>query len=84
MNMSKKQARELVSVLRDVRQHTTMQHMSVGNGAFVHDKTLKFPDGRLVNEDNLDEFIRERTRIFRESWIIPFLDEVIVELRKFA
>ena len=39
---------------------------------------LDSPEGRLpTNEREVTAFIRERTRLWRESWILPVLEQMI-------
>lgn len=80
----KKAARRMSNALREIRDHATMKHMSVGQSAFVGNIPLKMQDGTLVTEKNLDDFCRERLRIHHSSWIVEPLDELIAALNNYA
>ena len=81
MPIGKKKARELLAEAKEARRAATMQTMSVGwpgetvskSGTFANDE-----DGTTTP----DEYIRDKTRLYRESWIIGPLDRIIAELEK--
>jgi hypothetical protein len=83
MPIGKKQARELLAEAKEARRAATMERMSVAwpgakitvSGSFAGDG-----DGEM----NPDDYIRETTRLYRESWIIGPLDRIIEELEKAA
>ena len=71
----------VLSELREVRRMLTMETMSVGE-IFDVNGPPKFADGRAVTEKNVSDFIRERTRLWRESWVLGPLDDVIARLER--
>ena len=81
MTIGKKKARELLAEAKEARRAATMQTMSVGwlgetvsqAGTFAGDE-----DGVTTP----DEYIRDKTRLYRESLIIGPLDRIIAELEK--
>lgn len=83
MSIGKKKAREMLSLIKEARRAATMERMSVGwpgemvsvSGTFAGDN-----DGVTTP----DEYIREKTKSYRQSWIIGPLDEIIAELEKAA
>lgn len=84
MNLGKKYAYRLLRLLDDEARYTTMENMSVGDISHDKVKPVRHNDGRLVIEATVDEFIRERTRVYRGSWIIPQINTVRAALEKFA
>lgn len=70
-----------LSILREVRKHLRMETCSFGN-LWGRNEPPKFEDGRAVTEANVTEFINERTKLWRESWVLPGLDEVIAKLER--
>jgi hypothetical protein len=81
MPIGKKKARELLAEAKEARRAATMQKMSVGWPGETISKAgtfAGFEDGVTTP----DEYIREKTRLFRESWIIGPLDRIIAELER--
>ncbi len=65
-----------LKLLKAARGYAAMEHMSVSNICVNPRSAPTFEDGRRVTEANVSDFIRERTRIYRESWLISAIDEV--------
>lgn len=83
MPIGKKKARELLAEAKEARRAATMQNMSVGWPGETLSKVGTFAG----DEDGIttpDEYIRSKTRLYRESWIIGPLDRIIAELEKAA
>lgn len=38
---------------------------------------VKMADGSPVTEANVTDFIRERTRLYRDTWVIPRIEEAL-------
>jgi hypothetical protein len=74
--------KEIIGLLRDARKAATMGRMSIGAiwRSKLDTAPVKHEDGRIVTEYTLDEFIRERTRLYRETWIIGPISEVLEQL----
>lgn len=62
--------------LRDVQTHLRMETCDFRD-SFTDSKPVTMADGSPVTEGNVTEFIRERTRIWRGSWVTGPLAEVI-------
>lgn len=81
-------AAHVLDRLRDALSHVRMTNAEFGS--VWRDQgdgptaPVKFADGRLVTEQNVTEFIRERTKCYRDSWcewpIIEAMQEVQSEL----
>ena len=60
--------------LKEVRQSLTMEDCAFDTlSTGPHDAPLP------KSETEVTDFIRERTRIWRQSWIFPILDQIIAE-----
>lgn len=73
--------------LRDAVQYAKLETAEFGTicrfqQSSKEDRPVRFNDGRIVNEANVTEFIRERVRIHHDSWIISNLEQVIFELQR--
>lgn len=83
MPIGKKQARKMLSIAKEARRSATMKTMSV---AFPGETVSV--SGSLTGDDDgifwTDDFIRARTRIYRQNWIISPLDEIIAILEEAA
>lgn len=81
MPIGKKKARELLSIAKEARRAATMERMSVEWTG----ETVTTNNSFLNDEDGIEtpsNYIRRKTRLYRESWIINPLDEIIAELEK--
>lgn len=76
MAIGKKKLRLLLAELRQARRRATMERMSVASSPKETVSISGDHDGTF----HTDEFIRDRTFRYRESWIIGPLDRVIAEL----
>ena len=66
-----------ISRLRELRRYATLE-----NALFDHVGPSD-PDAPLpTKESEVTAFIRERTRIYRQSWILPIIDELLAEGRR--
>lgn len=79
MPIGKKEARKLLSIAKEARRSATMENMSVASRG----ETVSVSNSLTGDKDGIfhtDDFIRDRTRIYRQSWIIEPLDEIIAAL----
>lgn len=70
-----------------LRVESALAHASMFNAGFSNicvggSERPRFTDGRLVTEANVTEFIRERTDLWRRTWIISPLEAALEELYK--
>lgn len=70
-----------LTILKDVRKHLSMETCGFDRMC-GRTSAPTFEDGRAVTESNVTEFIRERTRLWLHSWVLPGLDEVITKLER--
>ena len=83
MSIGKKQARLLLAELKEARRAATLERASFGWTG----ETVSTNNSFRNEEDGLEkptDYIRRKTRIYRESWIIGPLDRVIEELERAA
>jgi hypothetical protein len=77
----KKQAKAMVrrldDMIRDANNGGTFRNICAGI-----DSPVKLKNGDLVTERNVDAFIHERTRVWRDTWIIARAEELRDELQK--
>lgn len=78
--LGKKELTSLISRLQEVRRHSTMERMSVKNICTHPSNLVTFEDGSPVTEFNVDNFIRERLRLYNSTWITGMLDDVIDQM----
>ena len=71
----------ILGLLRDARTAATMERMEVSNICARQTEPVLFENGDAVTEGVVSDFIRERTRIYRESWIISTIDEAIALIK---
>jgi hypothetical protein len=64
----------LKNSIKTALNHARMENASFGSVA----------DGEIVlrNKDEVDAFIKERTRLWRESWLIPPLERALAKVKK--
>jgi hypothetical protein len=67
---------KLIEDLRSIQKDATMQTAHFGN--IQTGEEFKYP----TNEAEVTAFIEERTRIWRETWIVGMLGEVIRDLEE--
>lgn len=83
MPIGKKQARLLLAELKEARRAATLESAS-----FEWDgETVTTRGSFASDEDGIEtptNYIRRKTRLYRESWLIGPLDRVIEELEKAA
>jgi hypothetical protein len=76
--MNKDEIEALLFKLREVRRITTMETASFG---FPTEKVSSNPHmGEPIIDMPVTDFIRAKTEIWRDTWVISPLDEVITEL----
>lgn len=75
--LGKKELTRIVERLQNIRRVSTLENSSFRNICAFKDSPVRFEDGRLVNEGNVDEFIKERVRLHHFSWITQPLEEII-------
>ena len=83
MPIGKKQARLLLAELKEARRAATLERASFGWTGETVSTNNSFRNG----EDGVEtptNYIRRKTRSYRESWIIGPLDRVIEELERAA
>lgn len=73
--------RSNLTILRDVRKHLQMETCGFDNICDPNGPP-RLKDGRVVTERTVTQFIRERTKLWRESWVLGPLDEVIAKLER--
>lgn len=64
---------KLVRDLKDIRRDATMDSAEFG---LLNPERFDYPR----READVTPFIRERTRIWRDTWIVGMLDEMIKDL----
>ena len=83
MPIGKKQARLLLAKLKEARRAATLERASFERTG----ETVSTGGSFRGDEDGIEtptNYIRRKTRIYRESWIIGPLDRVIEELERAA
>lgn len=83
MNIGKKKARELLALAKEARRAATMERASFGWPGETVSIAGSFA-GNSQDRQTPDDYIKEKTHSYRESWIIGPLDEIIAELEKAA
>ena len=58
---------ELIA-LKEVRRYAAFENANFGDCT---------RPGQTIDGKTVDEFIKDRTRIYRQSWILPVLDDMI-------
>lgn len=64
--------KEQIEKLRQIRRDATFEEARFG---MLRDAPEEYPLPKC--EADVDAFIRERTRIFRETWILSEIDELL-------
>jgi len=72
--IGKKKMRRIVSELKEIKRVATMKTASFSSIASIGD----FPS----KEKDVDSFIKERTRLWRRSWLVDPLQKIIEDLSK--
>lgn len=83
MTIGKKKARELLAEAKEARRAATMEKMGIGWPG----ETVTITGSVMGRDDRTttpDEYIKEKTRLYRQSWIIGPLDRIIEELERVA
>lgn len=62
-------------LLHQATKHLTMEGASFNYIGCAADRPVMMKDGRLVTEDNVTEFIRERTELWRQTWPVGCIEE---------
>jgi hypothetical protein len=78
--LGKKELTRIIERLQEARRASTMERMSVSNILVPGNRLAYFEDGRSVLENNVNDFIRERLRLYNHSWITDPLEEIIEQL----
>lgn len=78
--LGKKELTRIIERLQEVKRLSTMEKMSVTNICTAGNTPATFEDGRPVLENNVNDFIRERLRLYNRSWITDPLDEIIDQM----
>lgn len=65
------------SALGKARAAATLELSRFNNICADQKAPPKFEDGSPVTEANVTDFIRERTRLYRETWVIPRIEEAL-------
>lgn len=71
----KSKIHEIASRLDHIRRTATMDNMSVDD-AYPKEEVIP------AKRDAVSDFIRKRTELWRNSWVVHPLEEIIEELRK--
>jgi len=71
--IGKKETRRLIEILERARAAATMTHASFREGEFF---------GPADTDQKFTQLVRDKTALYRASWIIDPLDEVITAMKK--
>jgi len=63
-------------LIREARAYANLEQFSVGYNEIPANYPEGWHDQVSPDEPRIDEFVRRQTRIFRESWLNPILDEI--------
>ncbi len=75
-SIGKRKALDILDIIKEVRRISKMEHAS------FHDPDAKEMSKEWWNTEPYTKGVREATRLWRDSWIIGPLDEVIEILEK--
>lgn len=70
----------MLTRVRGILSMLRMDPTAFNSGILGSNIPVTMPNGDPVTEGNVDEFIRERTEIWRQTWVIKPLEEVRDEL----
>ena len=88
MPIGKKQARSLLAELKEARRAATLEGASFERASFDFTGETVRTNGSFAGDEDGAEtptnYIKRKTRIYRQSWIIEPLDRVIEELERVA
>lgn len=79
-HLGKRELTRIIDRLQEVRRLSTMERMSVTNICTPGNRPATFEDGRPVLENNVNDFIRERLRLYNYTWITGPLEEIIEQM----
>ena len=80
MNLGKRQARDIVRRLKEVRRDAAMPNASLSPAKH---KWSHWTDEFTDNED-FTAMVKERTENYRSTWLLAPLDSLIEELESFT
>lgn len=76
---------KLLKKLREAIQYAKLETAEFGDvcrlQAHMKYTPVKLADGRIVTEENVTEFIRERVRLHHSTWITYPLEQVAAEMQ---
>ena len=75
--MSRNLTLKQIGLLRALRRVATLE-----NAAFDHVGPAYPPVALPTDESQVTHFIRERTRLYRETWLIPVIDQLLQQGRR--
>ena len=64
-----------LSILKEIRQTATMENAGFGHPPSGRD--LKCEGDLPKSEEEVNDFIKRRTRLWRGTWILAYLDRLI-------
>jgi hypothetical protein len=67
----------VIGLLEKARGYATLEKAEFENPCGDRTRPVRFFDGRLVTEENVTEFIRERIRAHHNTWVISNIDTAI-------
>jgi hypothetical protein len=67
--------RKVDEILREAMTHARMERCGFGN-ICAPSAPATFENGNAITESNVTDFIKERTRLWRESWLISAIARV--------
>jgi hypothetical protein len=63
-------------LLREIRKYANMESFSVGYNEIEVAYNVGWHEQVNKNMPSVEDFCREQTRIYRESWLNPLIDEL--------
>lgn len=75
--MAKKISLHIIDSLKDILQHTRLEHANFSQ--IYTGQTFNYP----TNEKEADEFVKQRVKLYNESWVISPLEDAINDLEQF-
>lgn len=70
-----KRIEKLIDQLEDIRRTATMNNMNINE---------HFSETYTVKGNEITEFVKKHTGIWRESWLVSPLSEIIKEFKQFV
>jgi hypothetical protein len=74
--MGKKELKALRDLVAEARKHATFENSHFSDICAYQKQPVEYV-GAPLTERQVTEFIKDRTRIYRETWIVGFLDDAL-------